>query len=307
MKFILVFFLALASGFPYPACAQIRALRAGDGAPAQEGGLPAPAPLSILPSGDFTGLVAAGGAQVEQVLDPLRLRLTDGRIVQLAPLDVPDFDPYDPGERTAEALAFVRALLTGRQVRLYQTPDSAKGRVNRMGYLLAQVEVKKPDAPNEPGIWVQGALLAGGYARVRPSTDNTDMAAQMLALQADAQAQKRGVWADPRYGVKNPDTAAEAEGGFATVEGRIVATAAVGNILYLNFGPDWRTDFTVGIVPEVRRKLAAAGTPATGLSGKTVRVQGWVRDYNGPYMELAAPAWMEILPEGGKSSTLDKD
>lgn len=307
MKVILVFFLALASGFAHPACAQIRALRTGDGAPAQDSGLPAPPPLSILPSGDFAGLAAAGGAQVEQVLDPLRFRLTDGRIVQLAQLDVPDFDPYDPGERTAAALAFVRGLLTDRQVRLYQTPDPGKGRVNRMGYLLAQVEVKKPDAPGGPGVWVQGALLSGGYARVRPSADNTDMAPQMLALQADAQAQKRGLWADPRYGVKTPDTAGEGDGGFATVEGRIAAVASVGNTVYLNFGPDWRTDFTVGIVPEVRRKLAAAGTPAPGLSGKTVRVQGWIRAYNGPYMELAAPSWMEILPEGGKSSTLGKD
>ena len=78
-----------------------------------------PAPY-VFPQGDFSGLQITGAAQIDQIIDPLRLRLSDKRIIQLAPLDIPDMDPYEPGDNTLAAQKFLHGLLSGQQVRLYQ-------------------------------------------------------------------------------------------------------------------------------------------------------------------------------------------
>ena len=284
MKRILIIFCLLASFFPAFVHAQHAVTEK---------------PGPVMPKGDFAELRLINTVQVAQVIDPLRLRLADGNIVQLVPLDIPDLDPADPGEITARALPFMKELLEGKQVRLYQTKNAEKGRTNRMGYMLAHLERR------DDGAWVQGALLVNGLARIRPSAENTEMAAQMLALQLEAQQARRGLWADTRYAPHTPETASLIIGGYGVIEGKVHANAMANNTVYLNFGPDWRTDFSIGIPPDVRRTMAKAGLNPLAFSGKTIRVQGWVEDYNGPYIKLAHPAWIEVLPETAETNKVD--
>ena len=64
----------------------------------------------------------------------------------------------------------------------------------------------------------------------------------------------------PQFRVR---AASEADTGlhsFQLVEGRVRAAAVVRGRGYLNFGPDWREDFTVSIAPRDRRRFEAAGT-----------------------------------------------
>jgi hypothetical protein len=65
--------------------------------------------------------------------------------------------------------------------------------------------------------------------------------------------------------------------------------------VFLNFGYKWRTDFTISIVPDVRKIFARAGLNVVDLGRKTVRVRGWVEEWNGAHIKLEQPERLEIL------------
>jgi micrococcal nuclease len=244
----------------------------------------------LPPKGDFTELRLTDSVTVARVIDTLHLELQDGQIVQLSGLDVPDLDRNDPGNIAVASTTFLREVLSGKQIRLYQTKTADNGRVNRMGDLLAQVE------RDDGNVWVQGLLLANGLARIYPTVRNPEMAVQMLKLENDARTKKLGLWADPQYGVLPADKAGQALHSMAVIEGKILSTSVYDNRVFLNFGPDWHTDFTIGITPAMRRKFDEAGLNPLDFANRRVRVHGWVEDYNGPYIELASPVWLEFLP-----------
>ena len=64
---------------------------------------------------------------------------------------------------------------------------------------------------------------------------------------------------------------------------------------FINFGADYRTDFTVTIEPEDMRTFRQAKFDVAALAGKRVRVRGWVEFYNGPEITIATPAAIEVL------------
>lgn len=279
MPKILVIFLLLSSFFPTPVHAQEST------APVQE------KEYVALPHADFQALRLTKTDQVTQIIDPLRVRLHDGTIVQLASLDIPDMAMHDSGPYAVAARDFLEELLDKQPVRLYQTKSAESGRENRMGHQIGHLARKSDDT------WVQGALLAGGLARILPTTRNLEMSDAMIALEDEARAAQRGLWADPAYAVLTPDTADQGRNSWAIIEGRPLKIAAVKNVIYINFGADWRTDFTIVVDTAVRKKLAQNGINVMDLTGKTLRVRGWVEDYNGPAVKLSAAPWLEVLSE----------
>ena len=64
---------------------------------------------------------------------------------------------------------------------------------------------------------------------------------------------------------------------------------------YLDFGADWRRDFTVAIALGDRARFRAAGLDPAGLEGATLRVRGWMRRLNGPMIEATHPEQIERL------------
>lgn len=268
MANIVVLFTLLASLF-LPLSAN-----AGDGAP------------------DYSALGPAEQIQVVRVIDPLRLQLANGKIIQLSGIEIPDLDPHDPGERAAAAMLALKPLLENKQSRLYRTTDARRGRINRMGYELGHVET----AYEEP-LWIQGWLISEGYARARPDAANPEMADQMQALEDTARADKKGLWADPVYAVRTPETAGELAGRYGLVEGTIYAAALNNNNLFLNFGPDWRTDFTIGLDSAVRRTYSKKNINPLHFAHRKIRVRGWVENYNGPFIRLTDIAQLEFIDD----------
>ena len=135
----------------------------------------------------------------------------------------------------------------------------------------------------DDGAWVQGALLAVGLARVHSLVNDRVAVADMLAIERQARASRLGIWSQPDYRVR---AAGEAEGGlrsFQLVEGRVRAAAVVRGRGYLNFGEDWREDFTVSIAPRDRRRFEAAGIAVEDYEGRLVRVRGLDRVIQRPH------------------------
>lgn len=205
------------------------------------------------------------------------VRLADGRpvlLVGLAP-------PSDAGlARRAAALAGGLAGAPGAR-----TED---GRRDRYGRLLADVRAAD-------GRSVRTHLLSAGLALADVARVPEDEAAGLLVAEAEARAAERGVWAGK--GVVRPaETLPPDTVGFRLVEGRIVAVAEARGAVYLNFGPDRRTDFTLRLDSEDRGRFRRSGPDVRRLAGRTVRVRGWVYAANGPMIDLVSPSQIEVMP-----------
>jgi endonuclease YncB( thermonuclease family) len=221
-----------------------------------------------------------------EAVDGDTLLLEDGRQLRLVGVQAPRLDAAEASRRTlAQATkAKLEELAAGKRLRLFYggQPRDRHGRLLAHGYL--------PD-----GRWLQGELLRLGLVRTYTFADNRALIAEMLALEEQARAAGLGIWGDPSYRIRHPDEAAGLVDSFQLVQGRIEAAAVVRGRGYLNFGPDWRTDFTVSLEPQVVRDFVANGTPVETLAGHTVRARGWIESFNGPMIDVTHPEQIELL------------
>ena len=172
-------------------------------------------------------------------------------------------------------------------------------RRDRHGRALAHVAVHRhwPISELGDGRWLQQAMLEAGLARVYSFADNRAVVAELLAFEASARAAGRGIWAHPYYRIRTPATVAGDVGSFQLVEGRVAAAAKVRGRLYLNFGDDWRQDFTITVAPRNRPLFEAAWEigDIERMVGRGLRVRGWIESYNGPMIEATHPEQIEWL------------
>jgi hypothetical protein len=189
-----------------------------------------------------------------------------------------------------EAKAAVQSLLRGRRVFL----GYGGRREDRHGRLLAHLFIEEEGHP-----WVQARLLSQGLARVYGFADNRALLGEMLVFERGARAAGRGIWAEPFYRLLD---ARELEarprdliGRFEIVEGRILGVAPVRGRTYLNFGPDWKRDFTAIIDAAAGRLFEAEGLDVEALEGRRVRVRGWLNSLNGPMVKVTHPEQIEVL------------
>ncbi|MBO6669035.1 thermonuclease family protein [Parvibaculum sp.] len=248
-------------------------------------------------------------SRVIEIVDGDTLLLEDGREVRLTgiqapklPLGRPNFQAWPLAVEARKALSDL-ALDKTVMLRFGGTRSDRHGRV------LAQVFVKDADAEN---LWLQREMLRSGLARVYTFNDNRACSDELLSAEREARGAGRGIWVDPFYDIRdasNPNGLMERIGSFELVEGEIVSATQVRGRLYINFGEDYRNDFTV-TVRERDVKLLAAEEPWTSLlddstgrkdlaalSGKLVRVRGWLDRYNGPEIEISHPEQIEFSRE----------
>ena len=249
--------------------------------------------LSLLSSLAWAGgpasLVDGGQARVTAVVDGDTVVLEDGRHVRLVgiqapklPLGRPNFAAWPLGEEAKAALA---EMILNRDVHVHlaATPQDRHGRVLAH---LTRVE----DAQ-----WLQGEMLTRGLARVYTFPDNRALAAELLSFERQARSDARGMWALPYYAVRNVDNVRFDDGTFQIIEGRVQDTAKIKKRIYLNFGADWRSDFTIKVNLRDERLFEDAGLDLVALKGQRVRVRGWLKSQNGPMIELDHPERLELL------------
>jgi endonuclease YncB( thermonuclease family) len=222
---------------------------------------------------------------VETVADGATFTLTDGRTIRLAALDVPRRDERSDHRNAAAAAAreTLEALIGGGTVALAPVGPGP----DRYGRILAHVADAR-------GGWVQAALVERGLARVALFDDTVGLQA-LLDFEAQARAARRGLWALPEFRIIGASEAARHQDSFQLVEGRVLAVERKAGRTFLNFGEDWRSDFTVAIDARLRRQMAARGLDPASLQGKMVRVRGWIRSRNGPLIEPVRPEQIEVV------------
>src|SRR5712671_6341754 len=71
-------------------------------------------------------------------------------------------------------------------------------------------------------------------------------------------------------------------GTFQIVDGTVTTATLYKGRAYINFGADYRKDFTVTVSPQDMKLFRQARFDVRKLAGQRVRVRGWVEQYNGP-------------------------
>jgi hypothetical protein len=120
----------------------------------------------------------------------------------------------------------------------------------------------------------------------------------LLAKEQAARAAKLGLWGEPVYVMGKAEDPAEVlkdRGRFALVEGKVLSVRESGGTIYVNFGRRWSEDFTVTIAKRNERTFSAAGLVPKSLSGRKVRIRGWIEERGGPWVEAARPEQIEVL------------
>jgi hypothetical protein len=145
------------------------------------------------------------------------------------------------------------------------------------------------------GASVQSALLRAGEVRVAPDPASTLCSKEFLESEDEARAQHAGHWRDGLFALRTPEQLNNRTGTFQIVEGTVQTATLVKGRAYINFGADYRKDFTVTVSPQDMKLFRQARFDVRKLAGQRVRVRGWVELYNGPEMEIANPAAIQRL------------
>ncbi len=229
-------------------------------------------------------------ATVRAVVDGDTVVLGDRSQVRLVGLQAPKLPLGRAGfpvwPLAPEAKAALESLTLGKRVRL----AFGGRRSDRYRRHLAHLYLSD-------GTWIQGELLRRGLARVYSFADNRALVAEMLALERAARSARRGIWAHPFYRIRRVEETPNHIGSFQIVEGRVFKAAHTRRRDFLNFGMDWRSDFTISIEAGARRKFAAAGRDVAAFEGRLIRVRGWLKLRNGPMISLTHPEQIEVLDE----------
>ncbi len=221
---------------------------------------------------------ASGTARVVGVDVGFRLRLADGRTLRLAAVGGPE-----PAAVPAQLIA----AATGRVVSMHP----AAVPVDRYDRVVAHAVV----VPG--GAWLQELLVGTGAAWVHTRLGERALAAELLAAERAARAAGRGLWGAPRHRVLAPGQTARHLGRFRLVTGRVIRATRVRGTVYLNFGADWRRDFTVRLDRAAVRRLGAADLDPLALAGRLIRVRGWLVWRNGPEIAPTHPERLELIDD----------
>lgn len=173
----------------------------------------------------------------------------------------------------------IEKILRAETLTLAQT-----GITHRHGHLLVKVF-------NSKGENLGAKILEHGLGLFYGSSVD----AELLRAENLGRIQMKGGWGDGTYQLYTPETVTP--GGFKIVEGQVVSAAAPRDNLFLNFGPDYKTDFTIIVPRRVATALRRSGTDPLTLPGTKVRIRGWVDKWNGPMIKMTFPAQLEILKD----------
>ncbi|MGE0045433.1 MAG: thermonuclease family protein [Hyphomonadaceae bacterium] len=273
-------------------------------------------------------LEAGESGRVAEIVDGDTLVLDTGLRVTLTGIEA----PFGDRAFAREARAGLERLALHRPVRLayggeHRVPPRSPVGPRDAAAATPAVAVEKaappgeaapaPTAPGETAlaqvyvqseggrwIWVQQAMLVEGLARVRTRKENFARADDLLAAEAQARAERRGLWALRDYRILTDAAAVEqastlpnrcGEGPFLIVEGRVRQVSANDERVYLNFGEDYRTDFTIGIYGEDVADWSGRGPAFASYEGQRVRVRGRAANRGGPLICADHPEQIEIL------------
>lgn len=242
-------------------------------------------PLRASAAPSCAGDVEISDARIMRVERNDVLVMTDGRALHLEGIRLPNAaQDHAPPAITDAAFAALEALAKSGKL----TARAVYPKEDRYDRVRAQIFT-------EDGQWIQTELLEKGLARVEISPDRGECNRELYEAEAEARHTKLGLWADPAYALRSPEQVGKDLGTFQIVVGRVLSTVANDGRIFLDFGADWRQDFTVMISGDDLKTFKRMGVDPLNYEGKLVRVRGTVQMQNGPMIAIGNPKQIELL------------
>jgi endonuclease YncB( thermonuclease family) len=227
--------------------------------------------------------------QAVGVDERLDIALADGRTLRLGGLDAPTRDRGAP--QIAEAVrAFLNARLTGKEPTLVLFAAGA----DRWGRLIGDLQFT--DRTMGLSRSTAAALLAAGYARVRPEFETRACAPERLAIEDGARGAGLGIWRDPDFAVirsLDSELLRRRDGQFVVIEGTVRRVGFARSRIYLELAP--RDGPTIVVARKLEPAFARTGHSLGALAGELIRVRGALDDRFGPRIEIGEPAMIETV------------
>ncbi len=196
----------------------------------------------------------------------------------------PDFN--HAAEAAAEAQSILDGLLAEGGITHSVIADA-----DRYDRIPSQIIL--PDGRN-----LATTLIEAGWVMVWPRLGQDLAYATLYDGESLARKTGAGAWGQGGFAVRDtdPNRLAPFLDSAQIIEGRVIAIgSARDGRVFLNFGLDWRTDFTAVADEEAVERFAAAGLDLSALEGTVIRVRGWMFELNGPSITLSHPAQVELV------------
>ena len=231
---------------------------------------------------------------VANTLSGDKLEDPSGQLLQLAAVKAPEVwpkgAPYASWPYAKQSQAILASKVTGQTLELF----CSKEKLSFDGKLIAHVLL--PD-----GQWLQHQLVREGAVFLFPRAEQSEGQEALQAAELIARSGQRGLWTE--LDLLAHATEKLTSGRFKIVSGTVLNAARSGNRIFLNFGHDWRQDFTLEIPRRFWRHFENAGINLLELKGQHIEARGWVTWRGGPHILLEGPGQMHLLP--GSETTVD--
>ena len=239
--------------------------------------------ISCTPSYDYSHI------KVIDVIDGDTIKLANGKLLRYIGLDTPELRIkkggkfiYSPQPFSKEATEFNQKLVANKFI----TVEFDVERVDRYGRLLGYCFVDDT--------FVNARLIEEGFATLYTWPPNIKYVDLLVNSQKKARQEKKGLWG--AYETIHHTQANQYINQIRTVEGKVVNTYQSPKCVFLNFGSNYRTDFTVVIFNNVLASFHEKGIdPLTFYKGKRIRLSGRIREYNGPEIIVNTPHEIQVI------------
>ncbi|MCM8830887.1 MAG: thermonuclease family protein [Candidatus Omnitrophica bacterium] len=227
--------------------------------------------------------------KVVKVIDGDTIILENGKTLRYIGIDTPEITKrteagfiYQPQPFALEAKEYNKKLVEGKYIGIEFDIE----KIDKYGRLLGYCFVDD--------IFVNAKLLEEGFAIVYTKPPNLKYVDLFLKLQKDAQKMHKGLWG--AYEVIDHTQAYKYIGQIRTVQGKVLSTYKSGKCVFLNFGIDYKTDFTITIFNDALENFYRQNIdPLKFYLGKTVQVTSKIHQYNGPEIIVYTPEEIEVL------------
>jgi endonuclease YncB( thermonuclease family) len=220
------------------------------------------------------------GLVVSKVFDGDSIVLSDGREIRYIGIDAPETGGNRPAEYGGkEAADLNERLAAEKEIRL-EFDVEAK---DHYGRTLAYVYVGDTMINRE--------LVAAGVAPAVSYPPNLRHVKELSAAMDEARRARRGLWADTGRWMVDANEAGDYIGESKTVVGRVLSTGVVRAGIFLNFGSDFKTDFTAFIPTQYLTLyfMTAVADPTLAYRGRVIEVTGTINERNGPTIRVTHP------------------
>lgn len=217
---------------------------------------------------------------VSKVFDGDSILLSDGREIRYIGIDAPETGGNRPAEYGGREAADLNIrLVEGKAVRLEFDIEAR----DRYGRTLAYVY--------DGDTMINRELVRAGAALAVPYPPNLGRQKELAAAMEEARRGRKGLWAETGRWMVAAEDAGRFIGESKTVVGTVLSAGVAAPGLFLNFGTDYKTDFTAFIPAQYLPVYFGNGAdPSVVYRGRTVEITGTINERNGPSITVTHPA-----------------